>query len=56
MMIFNKTSRRFFLGFAAIVAGSITIAFIAVYFSLESREERMLVDQKAQGELIQDED
>jgi len=40
MIMFNKTSRRFFLGFAAIVVGSIVIAFIAVYFSPESRFER----------------
>ena len=40
MIMFNKTSRRFFLGFAGIVVGSIVIAFIAVYFSPESRFER----------------
>ena len=42
MIIFNRTSRRFFLGFAAIVMGSIVIAFIAVYFSPESKQEKYL--------------
>jgi hypothetical protein len=50
MKLFNKTSLKFFGGFAAIVVGSIAIAFIAVYFSPESRQERAAVDQDAQEE------
>jgi len=52
MKLFNKTSLKFFGGFAAIVAGSIAIAFIAVYFSPESREERMM--ERLQGQHAND--
>jgi hypothetical protein len=40
MKLFNITSLKFFGGFVAIVVGSIVIAFIAIYFSPESRYER----------------
>ena len=50
MKLFNKTFLKFFVGFLAIVAGSITIAFIALYFSPESHQDIVTVDsQEAVG-------
>ncbi|MEK7589692.1 MAG: hypothetical protein AAB475_00350 [Patescibacteria group bacterium] len=49
MKLFNKTSLRFFIGFMAIVVGSVAIAFIAVYFSPESRYERAMEDLQKQA-------
>ena len=55
MKLFNKTSLKFFIGFVAIVLASMTIAFIATYFSPESRAQRAVVDQGVQGEVALDE-
>ena len=44
------------MGFVAIVAGSIAIAFVALLFSPEAREQRAMADlQEAEGELVQGE-
>ncbi|MBL7045183.1 MAG: hypothetical protein ISR98_01105 [Parcubacteria group bacterium] len=48
MKLLNKTSKGFFIGFVAIVAGSIAIAFIAVYFSPEARFEREMASLQEQ--------
>lgn len=40
MGLFNKTSWKFLGIFAAIVVGSIAIAYTAVFFSSEAREDR----------------
>jgi hypothetical protein len=50
MKLLNKTSLKFFGGFVAIVAGSIAIAFIAVYFSPESRYQRATANLQEQVE------
>lgn len=44
MNLFNKTSRKFLGMFIAIVAGSIAIAYMAVFFSPEARQERATAD------------
>lgn len=50
------TSLKFFGGFLAIVAGSVAIAYIAVYFSSEARMERDMAGlEEQQGEVIQNE-
>lgn len=48
MKLFNRTSLKFFAGFVAIVAGSIAIAFVAIYFSPESRYERTMTSLQKQ--------
>ena len=48
MNLFNKTSWKFLGIFAAIVAGSIAIAYIAVFFSPDEHEERAAVDLQEQ--------
>lgn len=40
MGLFNKTSWKFLGIFAAIVAGSIAIAYMAVFFSSGEREQK----------------
>lgn len=44
MNLFNKTSWKFLGIFIAIVAGSAAIAYMAVFFSPEARQERAMAD------------
>ena len=48
MGLFNKTSWKFLGIFAAIVAGSIAIAYTAVFFSPESLQQRATADLQEQ--------
>lgn len=51
MGLFNKTSWKFLGMFAAIVAGSIAIAYTAVFFSTEAQEQRATASLQEQEEV-----
>lgn len=51
MKLLNWTSLRFFGGFVAIIAGSMAIAFIAIFFSPEARQERVEASLQVQEEV-----
>ncbi|HJO89653.1 MAG: hypothetical protein QGH85_01535 [Candidatus Pacebacteria bacterium] len=48
MNLFNKTSWKFLKIFAAIIVGSVVIAYIAVFFSPEARQQRAISNLQEQ--------